>query len=545
VRNGIDQGLSRSFFSRGTNQVLMETNYSNATRSAQLQRFVVTTAQMSAIESRLFAAGMPVAALMEKVAALITQRVQALYPAAQKVGVLVGAGHNGGDALVVARELHLKGYEVLLYCPLSNLKELTASHARFAESLSIPKVDRVDLLDDCDLVIDGLFGFGLNRPLEGSLAEAIDHLNSLPIPILSIDLPSGMETDTGTVLGTAIQATHTLCLGLWKRAFSQDSALAYLGQVELIDFGLPLPDIIAVLGESPEVQRLTTDWTIAHLPLQRPLVTHKYDQGHLLLVCGSRQYLGAAILAGRAARSSGVGMLSMAVPESLRLVLVSQIPDALIMGCAEGEHGEIARLPNDIDLERYDAIACGCGLSPYAQAIVQQIVLGDRPLILDADGLNILANLDWHGRSAPTILTPHPGEFKRLFPDVLGVDRILAAQQAAQESGAIVLLKGARSVIAEPSGSVWVIAESTPALARGGSGDVLTGLMGGLLAQGMKRGTVIGAIGSAAGWHAQAGIAASQARTDLGVDASTLVDFLIPTLKKLADWSRNDAGFYF
>jgi NAD(P)H-hydrate epimerase len=511
----------------------MESSHGSAVRSAQLQRFVVTTAQMSAIESRLFAAGMPVAALMEKVAGLITQRVQTLYPAAQRIGVLVGSGHNGGDALVVARELHLKGYEVLLYCPLSNLKELTASHARFAESLSILKVDRVDSLDNCDLLIDGLFGFGLNRPLEGSLAEAINHLNTLSIPILSIDLPSGMETDTGAVLGTAIKATHTLCLGLWKRAFSQDSALAYLGQVELIDFGLPLPDIIAVLGESPEVQRLTPDWTIAHLPLQRPLVTHKYDQGHLLLVCGSRQYLGAAILAGRAARSSGVGMLSMAVPESLRLLLVSQIPDGLIMGCAEGEQGEIAGLPDGVDLEHYDAIACGCGLSPHAQAIVQQIVSSDRPLILDADGLNILANLDsWHGRSAPTILTPHPGEFKRLFPDLLGGDRIVAAQQAAQESGAIVLLKGARSVIAEPGGSVWVIGESTPALARGGSGDVLTGLMGGLLAQGMRRGTAIGAIvGSAAGWHAQAGIAASRARTDLGVDASTLVDFLIPTLK--------------
>jgi ADP-dependent NAD(P)H-hydrate dehydratase / NAD(P)H-hydrate epimerase len=228
-----------------------------------------------------------------------------------------------------------------------------------------------------------------------------------------------------------------------------------------------------------------------------------------------------------------VGMLSMAVPESLRLLLVSQIPDALIMGCVEGEQGEISGLPNDINLERYDAIACGCGLSPYAQAIVPQIVASDRPLILDADGLNILANLDWHGRSAPTILTPHPGEFKRLFPDLLGGDRILAAQQAAQKSGAVVLLKGARSVIAEPGGAVGVIGESTPALARGGSGDVLTGLMGGLLAQGMRRGTAMGAIvGSAAGWHAQAGIAASRARTDLGVDASTLVEFLIPTLKK-------------
>jgi ADP-dependent NAD(P)H-hydrate dehydratase / NAD(P)H-hydrate epimerase len=503
-------------------------------RSAQLQGFAVTTAQMSAIESRIFTAGMPVAALMEKVAGLIARRVQELYPAPQTVGVLVGSGHNGGDALVVARELYLNGYGVLIYCPLPNLKELTAHHARYALSLGIPQVEQVDGLDQCALIIDGLFGFGLNRPLEGSLADAIAHLNAIPCPILSIDLPSGIQTDTGAVLGTALKATHTLCLGLWKRAFLQDAALEYLGKAELIDFGIPLSDIVAVLGESPELQRVTSDWAIGHLPLHHAPTTHKYQQGHLLLVCGSRQYLGAAILAGRAARASGVGMLSMAVPESLRLLLVSQIPDALIMGCEEGSQGEIARLP-EIDLERYDAIACGCGLTPHARSIVQQVLSSQRPLILDADGLNILASSDTSliGRSAPTILTPHPGEFKRLFPDLLGADRILSVQQAAQHSGAIVLLKGARTAIAQPDGTVRVIAASTPALARGGSGDVLTGLMGGLMAQGIKKGIELGAIvSSAAWWHAQAGISASQARTDLGVDASTLVESLVPTLRE-------------
>lgn len=506
----------------------------NVSRQEQIQRFAVTAAQMTQIESRVFAAGMPVAALMEKVAVLIAQWVQELYPAPQKVGVLAGSGHNGGDAWVVARELYLNGYEVLIYSPLNRQKELTALHAQYGVSLGILQVEQVNLLDDCNLLIDGLFGFGLNRPLEGVLANAIAHLNSLPCPILSIDLPSGIHTDTGAVLGTSIRATHTFCLGLWKRAFLQDTALAYMGKVELIDFGLPLKDIIAVLGELPEVQRITSEWAIAHLPLHRPPTTHKYEQGHLLLVCGSRQYLGAAILAGSAARASGVGMLSIAVPESLRLLLVSRIPDALIMGCEEGANGEIARLPEGIDLERYDAIACGCGLSPQAEFAVQQVLASDRPLILDADGLNILASLGTSltERQAPTILTPHPGEFKRLFPDLLEGDRISAVQQAAQQSGAVVLLKGARTAIADPRGLVWIVPESTPALARGGSGDVLTGLMGGLLAQGTKRGTDVGAIvSSAAWWHAQAGIAASQARTDLGVDASTLVETLIPTLK--------------
>jgi ADP-dependent NAD(P)H-hydrate dehydratase / NAD(P)H-hydrate epimerase len=505
---------------------------SNLTRKEQIQRFAVTADQMTQIESRVFAAGMPVAALMEKVGGLLTQQILALYPSAKSVGVLVGSGHNGGDALVVARELHLMEYEVLIHQPLPKMKELTACHAKYAASLGIPFVDRVQSLDRCNLIIDGLFGFGLTRSIEGSLADVVNHLNSIPHPILSIDLPSGIHTDTGIILGTAIQATHTLCLGLWKRAFLQDSALASIGQAELVDFGLPLADITSVLDQSPTLQRVTKNMAIAPLRLPRAPMTHKYDQGHLLLICGSRQYLGAAILAGAAARASGVGMLSIAVPEALRLTLVSHIPDALIMGCEEGKQGEIARLPDKIDLERYDAIACGCGLTPHAQSVVQQVLSSHRPLILDADGLNILATLETslQTRQATTVLTPHPGEFKRLFPELKG-DRLSMVQQAAADSGAIVLLKGARTAIAHPRGAVWVIPESTPALARGGSGDVLTGVMGGLLAQGMRRGTDIESIVyRAAAWHAQAGISASQARTELGVDASTLIQYLISVL---------------
>jgi len=520
-------------------------------RSEQIQRFVVTTDQMSQIESRVFAVGMPIAALMEKVAGLIAQRIQELYPLNPsltnplRVGVLVGPGHNGGDALVVARELHLSGYEVLTHQPFSKLKDLTASHAQYAANLGIPHSEKIEALANCDLLIDGLFGFGLTRNLEGSIAATVEQINQWQKPIVSIDLPSGLQTDTGAVLGTAVRATHTLCLGLWKRAFLQESALAYIGQAELIDFGLPLADITAVLGETPALQRITPQLAKAGLPLSRPASTHKYKQGHLLLICGSRQYMGAAILSGLAARASGVGMLSIAVPESMRLLLVGQLPDALVMGCPEGTSGEIAQLPDRVELGKYDAIACGCGMTQNATAVVQQILPASCPLLLDADGLNILANLGTvptlKNRPAPTTLTPHQGEFKRLFPDLVNqtkesnqpsLDRIAITQTAAQQSGAIVLLKGARTVIATPQGSVWLNPASTPALARGGTGDVLTGLMGGLLAQAIQHQTPIEtSVYSAAWWHSQAGILAAQERSELGVDASTLVQYLIPALK--------------
>lgn len=507
-----------------------------------LQRYVVTADEMRRIEERVFAAGMPVAALMEKVAGLIFRRIQALYPLRQasRVGILVGPGHNGGDALVVARELHLNGYQVQLYQPFSKLKELTASHAQYAASLGIPIVEAIDALQPCDLIIDGLFGFGLTRALEGEIADAINSLNQGSTPIVSIDLPSGLHTDTGVVLGTAIRATHTLCLGLWKRAFLQDQALESLGEAELIDFGLPIADITSVLGEPPLLQRITAPGAIASLPLSRSPITHKYKQGHLLLIAGSRSYMGAALLAGQSARASGVGMLTIAVPESLRLLLIAQLPDALVIGCPEEATGAIAHLPESIDLSKFDAIGCGPGLTRHAQPIVEAVLESDCPVVLDADGLNILAEMGTtatlQARQAATVLTPHAGEFKRLFPDIADPtgDRILAVQQAAQQSGVVVLLKGARTAIANPQGQVWLNPNSTPALARGGSGDVLTGLMAGLLAQGQRRGMSIeGTVQAATWWHAEAGRQAARSRTELGVDASTLIEFLIPTLHAL------------
>ena len=201
-------------------------------RTEQIQKIVVTAAQMREIEERIFAAGMPVAALMEKVAGLVATRIQAFHPEKKGVcvGVLAGPGHNGGDALVVARELHFEGYDVIVYRPFSKLKELTSQHAKYAESLGIPIGEEIASLQKCDLLIDGLFGFGLERSLSGEIATAVDRLNQWSTPIISIDIPSGIHTDTGEVLGTAIRATQTLCLGLWKLAFLQDQALEYIGE---------------------------------------------------------------------------------------------------------------------------------------------------------------------------------------------------------------------------------------------------------------------------------------------------------------------------
>jgi ADP-dependent NAD(P)H-hydrate dehydratase / NAD(P)H-hydrate epimerase len=499
-------------------------------RSAFIDRAVVSASEMQAIESRLFAAGMPVAALMEKVALRIAARIAMLYPRSDfpRVGVLVGPGHNGGDALVVARELHFQGYAVQLCCPVDRRKPLTQQHFDYAQSLRIP----TETLPDCDFWIDGLFGFGLNRSLDGKIGEIIDQLNEAGRPIVSLDLPSGIQTDTGIALGSAVRATTTLCLGLWKRAFLQEAAVPYLGQSELIDFDLPAADIVAVLGDMPLVQRVTEATAIAALPLHRPPTTHKYQMGNLLLVCGSDRYAGAAILAGLGARASGVGMLTIAVPASLKSLLHAQLPEALIIACPETANGAIQSLPSSLDLTQYSAIGCGCGLTPEPESIVAAILASPCPVVLDADGLNIVAgHPDWLRRLAPMILTPHWGEFRRLFPTIDGDDRLAAVQTAAAASGTIVLLKGARVAIADPTGQLRINPASTPALARGGSGDVLTGLLAGLLAQ-SPAANPLDTVAAAAWWHAQAGLWAADQRTVLGVDAQTLALALIPALSR-------------
>ena len=276
-----------------------------------ISQVAVTAAQMRDIEARIFAAGMPVAALMEKVAGLITRRIEEIIGQGEylkniystpstpstpsspsspsspsptlRVGILAGPGHNGGDALVVARELHFRGYEVKVYCPISKLKELTSQHLQYVRSLDILCYESIEQLQDCDFFIDGLFGFGLERDITEPIASAVNQLNQWNKPIFSIDVPSGLHTDTGELLGVGVRATHTFCLGLWKLGLLEDQALEYIGEAELIDFDIQYADVQAVLGEYPKIERITTASALSTLPLPRQQVTHKYKEGHLLL----------------------------------------------------------------------------------------------------------------------------------------------------------------------------------------------------------------------------------------------------------------------
>jgi ADP-dependent NAD(P)H-hydrate dehydratase / NAD(P)H-hydrate epimerase len=471
---------------------------------------IVTAQQMREVEHLTFTWGMPVAALMEKVGRLLFERIRHCYPASiyPKVGLLIGPGHNGADALVVGRELLLEGRNVWAWIAKPG-KELTQEHQRYFEHLGGHLVTDISALADCTLLIDGIFGFGLERAPEGDYAEAITWANQQAVPMVSVDLPSGLHTDTGKAQGVAIRAQRTFCLGLWKRGVLQDHALEYTGASELIDIGFAPSCIQQVLGNIPFVQTLDAVETYRTLPLNRPLATHKYQVGKALVRAGSPEYPGAAALTGLGCRASGVGLVTMAVADALRPLVIHHLPDA-VLASPTADQG---------DFSRFQALLCGPGMLPNPD-LLQEILKTSRiPLVVDAGGLSSLAgNLSWLQQATitiPVVLTPHVGEFRRLFPDIALEDRLDAAQQAAAQSGAVVVLKGARTVIACPDGRVRVNIESTPALARGGSGDVLAGLLTGLLAQGL------GAFEAACAgvwWHSQGGIYLERRRSVLGVD---------------------------
>ena len=477
---------------------------------------------MAQLEQRLFESGLPVPALMEKAALALAERLrQRLRPAAERpahlqellwpaeagVLVLVGPGHNGGDGLVVARELHLAGLPVRIWSPFERHKPLTADHLRHALWLGIPRLAEPPDPADPALWLDALFGIGQSRP-PGEVLESLleERQRQRPGALVAVDGPTGLCADTGRLLGWgAATAALTWSIGLLKRGFLQDRALARVGQLERIDLGLPA----ALLAElPPPTPRCLCpgDAAAAPWPALDPAAA-KYGRGRLLLVAGSRRYRGAAALSLAGASASGCGSLRAALPEELAGDLWLSQPHVVVEAALPSGAGgglDLAALEH-LDLVRLDALLLGPGLGPAddpgqpgarargdhngEEAVWQRLQRFAGLLLLDADGLNRLAwrcrgeplgGAAWlSARRGPTWITPHRGEFDRLFPQWSELEPLEAAANAARASGAGVLLKGARSVVAAPDGRLWQVSQAAPESARAGLGDTLAGYAAG------------------------------------------------------------------
>ena len=496
---------------------------------------------MAALEEQLFASGLPVEALMEKAALAVTRRLLDQHGerlACDGALVLVGPGHNGGDGLVIARELHLAGVATTIWSPFERRKPLTETHLCHARWLGIPLLDHNPDPGASPLWIDALLGIGQRRPpgpVIGHLLNARQHQR--PGGLVAVDVPTGLCADSGQATGpVTATALTTYAIGLVKTGLVQDVALASVGQLEWIDLGLPR-SLLETLPSDQPLGLGARDLAARPRPALGPAAS-KYQRGRLLVVAGSKAYRGAASLTLAGASSSGCGSLRAALPEALASNLWQQHPHVVVSQTLASHNRGSLRLDQlaDLDPERLDALLIGPGIGPLAPAgqlappmpqagpgeadCWRSLLSWSGLLVLDADGLNRLAGPVAQGlglsanswlqqRQGPTWITPHPAEFARLFPEHAATPRALdAAAQAARASGACVLLKGARSVVAAPDGRRWQLLEASPGSARAGLGDVLAGHAAGLGAMAMAAtgGADASWLAAAALVHAQAGL---------------------------------------
>lgn len=507
--------------------------------------------------------GIPGLVLMENAAIGVADAIGRSFPDASRAAIFCGPGNNGGDGLAVGRHLSVRGYRVELFLVLEG-RELSGDAARQEAicrrlGLEPTVVEGRDGRDGrmgsrtavaraarSDLIVDALFGTGLGRPLEGTYAELVEALGRLPVPKVAVDLPSGLSGSRTDLFGPHLPADLTVTFAAPKPAQVFPPAAGAVGELVVVDLGVPV-DLLERPADEPPLHLVTAE-DAAALVIPRSADSHKGDHGHLLVVAGSRGKAGAAVLAARAAVRGGAGLVTVAVPapavstvETASLESMTVTLPADSGGDGEGQArpaGLVERILEAADGK--DAVALGPGLGRGEEleaALRRAVVELQLPLVLDADGLNAFAGRlgELDERRAPTVLTPHPGELARL----LGVetsrvvaDRVEAARRAAGESGAVVLAKGHRTVVARPDGTVHVNTTGNPGMASGGSGDVLTGLVGALLAGGTEVGTaaVLGAY-----LHGLAGDLAAHERGETGLAAGDLVDRLPAALRHLVE----------
>jgi len=464
---------------------------------ADAAHLLVHPRQMQAVEEAMFGAGMPRAALMEKAALATSRRVVELLSTAdagwgrsQPVVVLIGPGHNGGDGAVVARELHMASWNVAVWSPFTRHKPLTAAHLQYLDRLDVPRLSEPPPPGQGQLWIDALFGLGQSRPLPAPLAALAHEARLAGQCIWAVDVPSGLDDHHGRPLGACFYSQRTFCLGLYKRGLLQSDALAAVGQLERLDFGVP--NWVLDMVQQPEsLPRgvTTADRTTAPWP-EPPSAADKYGRGRLLLLAGSQRYPGAAVLATAGADASGAGAVTLYVGPDVARRVSDGYPHVLNAAAALSpplESGPLVwrQLP---DLTRHDAVLLGPGMdyAPFVAHAWEPLQKFAGLLVLDADGLNRLAAtpegeaVAWlQGRCGPTWITPHIREFDRLFPNCCHGDHAERAAAAARAAGITVLLKGPRTAVAAADGRCWQLLEGVPTAARAGLGDVLAGFAAG------------------------------------------------------------------
>jgi ADP-dependent NAD(P)H-hydrate dehydratase / NAD(P)H-hydrate epimerase len=504
---------------------------------------LVTARQMQSCDRRTIEEiGLPGMVLMENAAqGAVKALLEALGgPEGLRVAALCGRGNNGGDGLAILRILANQGALCTAYLMAKaedyagdaavNLAVAARCGVEIRQAPDEEAFDKLAPEMACHQVyVDALLGTGLSKPVTGRYLKAIELLNQLAAPVLAVDIPSGLSADSGAPLGAAVTADFTATFGLLKQGLVIDP-LNHAGEISLVDISIP-PLAEAELDIACHL--LEPEMAAGLLP-PRPQHGHKGSFGHLLVVGGGPGKSGAPCLAAMGGLRAGAGLVTVALPSGLNQVAETKLTAVMSQPLPQTSEGGLAAEGLEPVLEMMESrsvLALGPGLGTGAEAVQLARELARRcpkPLVIDADGLNALVEAwaDLSFASGAVVLTPHPGEAARLLgltPAQVQADRLAAARRLAAQSGAVAVLKGAKSIIAEPGGVAWINPSGGPLLASGGSGDVLTGLIAGLMAQGA------GALEAALAGAFVHGLAAELAAEEFGLRglaAEELLDYL-------------------
>jgi len=459
---------------------------------------ILTVSQMNAVDRATINAGIPGIILMENAAERVVEYVAERFSpvSSQRIVVACGKGNNGGDGLAIARILQTKFQPALLEIILTaETNELSGDAADNLKMLIATGLQTqphfTDESKDTTLVIDAILGTGLNGPARGPALDAIRAINTqFPhAKVLAVDIPSGLAGDTPNPPGEYVRADATVTFTAPKLCHALSPARKLMGDLRIVAIGSPA----SLYDADPSIQlALLTPQSIASVFAPRATDSNKGRYGHVLIVAGSRGKSGAAAMAGIAALRAGAGLVTVACPASAVPSVMAFSPELMTEPLAETPSGVIARKALDRIRELAEkltvtAIGPGIGTEDETREVVQTLFATlNKPMVVDADALNCLAGTEWNSPGPPRILTPHPGEMSRLtnhtIPEIQS-DRITTARALAKDRSATIVLKGEGTVIAFPDGRVWINPTGSPAMATGGTGDILTGMTAGLAAQ--------------------------------------------------------------
>lgn len=501
-----------------------------------MQKALYTAQQVRDGERKAAAdAGISMRQLMTAAGHAVFQQLTQHYSSGSAVAVCCGEGNNGGDGYIVARLAQQAGYRVKVFAlkPGRVLDSLDSDDAQAARQAWREENNTESALTELqpeqfEVIVDALFGTGLSRPLDGDVGRWTDAVNQSGSAVIAVDIPSGIAADTGQVMGVAVAARWTVSMIALKRGMLTADAVDVCGQIVLAD--LQLAKGLA--------QHQTAEWSTADDDLcqqwlpPRKANCHKGDNGHVLIVAGNKGMAGAAILSSSAALRGGAGKVSVACHPDVVPIVASVHPEVMVHGVADKtELDELA------DAASVIVVGPGLGQNNWAQTLLDAVLEFDKPIVIDADGLNLVSQRSALPQGNDWIMTPHPGEASRLLglsTKAVEHDRFAAVTTMRQRYSAEVLLKGAGSVISCQQGQ-FVIDRGSPAMASGGMGDCLSGLVAALRAQGMSSGR---ALVAASYWHAVAGEMAAEE----GVRGTIATDLLLPIRQLVNGVSHSKLG---